>query len=91
MRDGLAIGLDVGTSGAKGILVAPDGTVVRSATREYPLLTPRPGWTEQEPDAWWQASCEVLRELAAAAPGGSRGSASPGRCTARSSSTATDG
>ena len=69
MRDGLAIGLDVGTSGAKGILVAADGTVVRSATREYPLLTPRPGWTEQDPGAWWQASCEVLRELAAAAPG----------------------
>jgi xylulokinase len=69
MRDGLAVGLDVGTSGAKGILVAADGTVVRSATREYPLLTPKPGWTEQEPDAWWRACCEVLGELAAAAPG----------------------
>src|SRR5262245_22893343 len=69
MRDGLAVGLDVGTSGTKGVLIAADGTVVRSAPREYPLLTPKPGWTEQEPDAWWRARCDVLRELAAAASG----------------------
>jgi xylulokinase len=65
---GLCIGLDVGTSGVKGILVAADGGVVASAGRDYPLLTPRPGWTEQEPEAWWRASAEVLRELQAKAP-----------------------
>jgi xylulokinase len=69
MPDVLAIGLDVGTSGAKGILIGADGTVIRSAVREYPLLTPRPGWTEQEPEAWWGACCEVLGELVQAAPG----------------------
>ena len=66
---GLCIGLDVGTSGVKAILVAADGTVVATAGADYPLLTPRPGWTEQEPEDWWRASCAVLRRLRAAAPG----------------------
>jgi xylulokinase len=69
MTGGACIGLDVGTSGVKGITVAADGRVVASAGADYPLLTPRPGWTEQAPEAWWQASCAVLRELQARAPG----------------------
>jgi xylulokinase len=66
---GLCIGLDVGTSGVKAVLVAADGAMVASAVADYPLLTPRPGWTEQEPEEWWRASCEVLRRLAPQAPG----------------------
>jgi xylulokinase len=66
---GLCIGLDVGTSGVKAILLAEDGAVVASATADYPLLTPRPGWTEQEPEAWWRASLAVLRDLTSKAPG----------------------
>ena len=65
---GLCIGLDVGTSGAKALLVAPDGRILASAVADYPLLTPKPGWTEQEPDAWWRACCCVLNDLAAKAP-----------------------
>ena len=65
---GLCIGLDVGTSGVKGIAVSADGAVVAAATADYPLLTPRPGWTEQDPEAWWRASCAVLRDLRARAP-----------------------
>ena len=57
------IGLDIGTSGAKGLLLAADGGVVATATAGYPLATPRPGWTEQDPEAWWRASLAVLREL----------------------------
>ena len=66
---GLCVGLDVGTSGVKAVLVAEDGRVVASATADYPLLTPRPGWTEQEPERWWHASCDVLRRLVERAPG----------------------
>ncbi len=69
MDQGACIGLDVGTSGVKGILVAADGGVIATAGADYPLLTPRPGWTEQAPEAWWQASCAVLRALQAKAPG----------------------
>ena len=65
---GLCIGLDIGTSGVKAVLVAPDGHILKSAVADYPLLTPKPGWTEQEPEAWWAGACEVLRELAAKAP-----------------------
>ena len=68
-RRGLCIGLDVGTSGVKAVLIAEDGAIVASAVADYPLLTPRPGWTEQEPEAWWRASCDVLRRLVAKAPG----------------------
>ncbi|MEZ5668805.1 MAG: xylulokinase [Alphaproteobacteria bacterium] len=66
--DGLTIGLDIGTSGAKGLLVDPTGSVVAEAGVEYPLLTPRPGWTEQDPEAWWQATLTILRRLAETAP-----------------------
>lgn len=65
---GLTIGLDIGTSGAKGLLIDPSGTLVAEADVEYPLLTPRPGWTEQEPDDWWRAAVTILQRLAAAAP-----------------------
>jgi xylulokinase len=69
MSQGACIGLDVGTSGVKGIVAAADGRVIATASADYPLLTPRPGWTEQAPEAWWQASRTVLRTLRAEAPG----------------------
>ncbi|MGI9491026.1 MAG: xylulokinase [Geminicoccaceae bacterium] len=64
MSTGLSIGLDVGTSGVKALLVTSDGHIVASATEDYPLLTPKPGWTEQEPESWWAASCHVLKSIA---------------------------
>jgi xylulokinase len=59
------IGLDVGTTGVKAIAVSPDGEVLASAEREYPLCTPRPGWAEQDPEDWWRASEAALSELPA--------------------------
>jgi xylulokinase len=61
-----AVGIDVGTSGVKGLAVAADGSVLASAERTYPLSTPRPGWAEQDPEEWWRASEAVLAELRAA-------------------------
>lgn len=49
------VGVDVGTSGAKCILVDDCGHVIASSTQEYPLYTPRPGWAEQNPCDWWEA------------------------------------
>ncbi|NMC82553.1 MAG: xylulokinase [Armatimonadetes bacterium] len=63
------IGLDIGTSGVKGVLLGEDGTVSASSVREYPLATPQPGWAEQNPEDWWRGTVEVLRELTAAAKG----------------------
>ncbi len=59
------LGLDVGTSGVKAILVNPAGDVVAAVTTRLPLSTPRPGWAEQEPEDWWQASVTSIRELLA--------------------------
>ncbi len=50
------LGLDVGTSGAKALLIDQEGTVVADSIVTYPLLTPRPGWAEQHPEQWCEAS-----------------------------------
>ena len=57
------IGLDVGTSGVKGIAISPTGELLASATAEYALSTPHPGWAEQNPEDWWRAAQAVLAEL----------------------------
>ncbi len=64
---GCAVGIDVGTSGVKGLAIAPDGSVLASAEAGYPLATPRPGWSEQHPEHWWQATESVLGRLRDAA------------------------
>ena len=59
----LIAGLDVGTTGVKAIAITPEGEVVARAERAYPLSTPRPGWSEQDPEDWWRASEAALAEL----------------------------
>lgn len=60
------LGLDIGTTAAKAVLIEPAGRVLSVATTEYPLLMPRPGWTEQDPGAWWEASVASIRRVLAA-------------------------
>jgi xylulokinase len=57
------IGLDVGTGGARAVAVDESGEVVAEASSEYPLHSPRPGWTEQDPDDWWEGAREVLENV----------------------------
>ncbi len=57
------LGVDVGTSGAKAVLIDTAGTVVASATEEYPLSTPQPLWSEQDPADWWQGTQRALRRI----------------------------
>ena len=57
------LGIDIGTSGAKCLLMDEKGHVTASTTKEYPLYTPRPGWAEQEPDDWWNAVVLGIHEL----------------------------
>lgn len=69
MADALFLGLDVGTSGVKAVLVGPDGEVAAAATAPLALSTPRPGWAEQDPEAWWGASVSCMRRVLEARPG----------------------
>jgi len=58
-----AIGIDVGTSAVKVIAVAEDGEVLERREVAYPLSTPKPGWSEQNPEDWWKATEQALDGL----------------------------
>jgi xylulokinase len=65
------LGVDIGTSGVKAILVDTSGDVLASAITPLQLATPQPGWAEQDPDAWWAAAAAAIRTVLAARPGDS--------------------
>jgi xylulokinase len=63
------VGIDIGTSSAKGIAVNPEtGTVIATVERDYPVSSPHVGWMEQQPEAWLAAAGEVLAALRADVP-----------------------
>jgi len=62
------MGLDIGTSSVKAILIDDRQTVVASATSGLEVDRPQPGWSEQDPDSWWRAVESVLDEIAANHP-----------------------
>lgn len=62
------LGIDLGTSGTKAILVDGDGRVRASATAEHPIAHPRPGWAEQEPSDWWRSTVAAVQAVLAADP-----------------------
>ena len=57
------IGVDLGTSAMKLILTDEKGKICNSSTKEYPLIFPNPGWSEQEPSEWWTACLTGMAEL----------------------------
>ena len=59
----LFIGIDLGTSACKLLLVGEDGTIQNEVTKEYPLSFPHPGWAEQRPEDWWDAVVTGVPEL----------------------------
>jgi xylulokinase len=65
----LLAGLDVGTTGARAVAVDEAGVVRASASAAYPLLSPRPGWTEQDPADWWVGARSALSAVAASVRG----------------------
>ncbi|MBK8021104.1 MAG: FGGY-family carbohydrate kinase [Chloroflexi bacterium] len=60
MRD-LLLGIDVGTSAAKAVLISLDGRLQGVGQAEYPLHSPRPDHVEQNPEDWWDAVCIAIR------------------------------
>ena len=63
MQSMLFIGIDLGTSACKLLLVGENGTIQNEVTREYPLIFPHPGWSEQRPEDWWNAVVAGVPEL----------------------------
>ena len=59
----LLLGVDVGTSGLKAVLLDAGGRTVDEATVAYEVHSPRPGWTEQDPETWWLALRDALVQL----------------------------
>ena len=57
------IGIDLGTSAVKLLLMDSEGKICNTVSREYPLFFPHPGWSEQNPEDWWEQSVEGLKEL----------------------------
>ncbi|MCC7320566.1 MAG: xylulokinase [Rubellimicrobium sp.] len=63
------LGIDIGTSGCKALLIGADGAVIAADTASYPLSQPHPGWAEQDPDLWIQGARRAVAGVMAAAPG----------------------
>ncbi|WP_026834510.1 xylulokinase [Eubacterium xylanophilum] len=59
----LYIGVDLGTSAVKLLLMEADGSIKNIVSKEYPLSFPNPGWSEQKPEDWWNAVVEGIKEL----------------------------
>src|SRR5258708_2919712 len=57
------LGIDLGTTGCKAVLVDRAGRILASATAAYPLSTPRPLWSEQDPADWWKGMVAAAREV----------------------------
>jgi xylulokinase len=57
------LGLDIGTSGVKAVLVNRKGDVTATATVSHPLATPEPGWAEQRPEDWWKATMGAIKQV----------------------------
>ena len=57
------LGIDIGTSGTKGVLMDREGKIYARAEREYSIDIPQPGWAEQDPKMWWEATIQIIREV----------------------------
>lgn len=60
---GVYLGIDVGTSGTKTLAMRESGEILATATAEYPLSSPKPGWSEQAPEDWWQGTIQSVRQV----------------------------
>lgn len=60
---GVFLGIDIGTSGTKSLAIDAGGNILAEATQSYPLHHPKPLWSEQNPEDWWQATIKTVRAV----------------------------
>ncbi|MCL2351484.1 MAG: xylulokinase [Firmicutes bacterium] len=70
------IGIDLGTTSVRALLMSEDGKVVRTVSRDYPIEMDGRGWSQQNPDDWWDGTAAALRELTSGADAGDIGAVS---------------
>ena len=58
------LGIDLGTSSLKALVLDVDGAIVGTASAAYPITTPQPGWAESDPEDWWAAAGQAVRQAA---------------------------
>jgi xylulokinase len=63
------MGIDVGTSGVKVLALSADGQILASAIEAYPLHSPQPGWTQQDPADWWTGTVSAVQQVVTACSG----------------------
>ena len=61
----LYVGVDLGTSAVKLLLMDGEGRIQKIVSKEYPLYFPHPGWSEQKPEDWYEQSIAGIKELIA--------------------------
>ena len=87
------LGIDIGTSGTKTLAIDATGKILAAAMETYPCYVPKPLWSEQDPEDWWQATIRSVRtamdKAQAQAGRRARPSGCRARCTARCFSTRT--
>lgn len=59
----LLLGIDIGTTGSKVVLIAPNGNIIATSINEYPVYIPRPNWSEQNPEDWFKATIEGIKQV----------------------------
>jgi xylulokinase len=59
----LYIGVDIGTSGTKSLIMNEEGVILAEASAEYPVHMPKPLWTEQDPQDWWEAVKKTIQSV----------------------------
>ncbi len=69
MTQRVVLGLDIGTSSSKGVLVDLDGAILHTASRAHDVSRPHAGWVEMDAGIWWSEFIDISRELLAAASG----------------------
>jgi len=57
------LGIDIGTSGTKGVLMDREGKIYARAGREYSIDMPQPGWAEQDSKMWWEVTIQIIRKV----------------------------
>ena len=69
----LLLGIDVGTSSVKAVLIDERGSILAVGHAEYPLHHIRPAWVEQDPEDWWSGTCKAIKEALSLIPHGADG------------------